>query len=240
MHIQNHDSKRGRRLPAYLLSADGDLSWDSLAAKYQRDMKTPVETAYEVTKDPGLLHQYYLLRDNLFMHLWGIEKGESAEDEFDAVSDVIIARVGNHCIGGGRLTISKPRARKALPMETKELRLAIALPQIAKESYGEISRLTILPELHNSAENMELACRLMTQAADKGVHYLFMLAPQKTIAHHNKAASLLGLKWQSRSDVEVADREAFDGIKMTLLMLDLSPLAARKAKKAAKLLAIAD
>jgi hypothetical protein len=240
MNVHTPDTKHNRRMPSYLLSVDGDSSWDTLAAKYRRDTQARLETAYEITRDPGLLHQYYLLRDNLFIHLWGMEKGEATEDAFDTESDIVIARVGRHCIGGGRLTVSKPRGRKALPMEGEGFTLAEALPMLEKETYGEVSRFAILPELQNSAENMELSCQLMTQAADKGVHYLFMLAPARTVAQHNKAASLLGLKWQVRSDIEIADREAFDGIKMELLMLDLSPLTNRKAKKASKLLAIAD
>jgi hypothetical protein len=214
-----------------LLSVDVDISSESLTRKFGRLQPQPKTVNYEVTRDAGYLHQYYHLREDMFIHVWGMEN--AGKDAYDDHSDIMVARSGNHCIGGGRLTFTMVKNRTLLPMEKDDFSLADVLPELdlAKESYVEISRMAILPEYQNSVVMLELSRQLLKHSAEKKARYAFTLAPAKFARDYRKAANLIGLEWKILTDIAIPDREEYEGVKMVLSMLDLSPLYSRKSKK---------
>jgi hypothetical protein len=223
-----------RTMPSLLLSADVELSSEFLTRKFSRPQRQPEEVAYELTKDAGYLHQYYRLREDMFIHVWGLENFTGKKDEFDDNSDIMIARIGNHVIGGCRLTFSTPKTRKSTPMEKQDFDLAHGLPELnlSKESYVEISRMAILPEYQNSVVMLELSRQLLKRGAEQKARFAFTLAPAKLARNYRKAASLFGLEWQILNDVKIPEREEYEGIKMVLSMLDMAPVYRRKRKGA--------
>jgi len=222
-----------RITPSMVLSDDTELSSESLTRKFGRLQRQPQPVIYELTGDPGLLHQYYQSRENMFIHVWGLQNFAGTKDEFDDHSDIMVARAGNHCIGGGRLTFTAPKDRKKLPMEKEGFRLTDALPQLhlGDESYVEISRMAILPEYQNSVVLLELSRHLLKCGVEKKARYVFTLAPAKLARNYHKAASLFGLEWQVLNDVKIPEREEDEAIKMVLSMLDLAPVYRTKVKK---------
>ena len=210
-----------------LLSADVDLSAEHLIRKFGRSERPSQDIVYELTQDAGYLHQYYLLREDLFARIFGARK-----ENCDEKSDIMIARIGNHCIGGCRLTFSEPGRRELLPMERGGFILERALPELklAKEAYVEISRMAVLPEFQNSVVMLELSRQLLKRAAQKKARYAFTLTPVTMAYSYRKAAHLLGLEWKIRDDIAVPDREEYEGVKMVLSQLDLAPIYRRKVK----------
>lgn len=217
---------------SHSVSSDVELSGDFLTRKFSRPQKQPEAVIYEMTDDPGYLHQYFRLREEMFIHVWGLENFTGRKDNYDGLSDIMIARRGNHVLGGCRLTFHNAHASNRLPMEKDDFILADHLPELplADATYVEISRMAILPEFQNSVVMLELSRQLLKRGAEMKANYAFTLAPVPLARNYRKAASLFGLKWEIRSDIVVPDREEYEGIKMVLSMLDLAPVYRRKSK----------
>ena len=209
-----------------LLSVDFEISIEYLERKFSWSQRSLEDITYELTADPGYLHQYYLLREQMFIHVWGLQNFTGQKDEYDDSSDIMVARIGNHVIGGCRLTFSTRENNKLLPMEKRDFLLSEELPELSltNETYVEISRMAILPEYQNSVALLELSRQLLRRGAERHARYAFTLAPTSLARNYRKAASLFGLKWQIRHDVSVPTRKEYEGIRMTLSMLDLAPI----------------
>ncbi len=220
--------------PSMLLSADVELSSEFLTRKFSRPQRQPDAVNYELTTDAGYLHQYFRLREEMFIHVWGLENFTGQKDEYDDQSDIMVARIGNHVIGGCRLTFSTPEHRIHTPMEKNDFNLVDGLPELnlANEKYVEISRMAILPDYQNSVVMLELSRQLLKRGAEQKARYAFTLAPTKLARNYRKAASLFGLDWQILNNIEIPDREEYEGIKMVLSVLDMAPVYSRKRKDA--------
>ncbi len=87
----------------------GVMNEQWLAERFSRQVHAKnQDIIYEFTKDPGLLHQYYILRKNLLNESWGVPYVQDLEDAYDAHSHIMVARIGNHVIGGFRLITRMP------------------------------------------------------------------------------------------------------------------------------------
>jgi hypothetical protein len=199
-----------------------ELSEDYLARRFSRPSKKLEHVVYEVARDAGLLHQYYLLREEMFLNIRDAKRATGVKDDHDDHSEVVVARISNHCIAGGRLTFTK--ARKALPMEQDRFSLVGYLPELRDTTYVEISRIAILPEFQNSLLMLELCRQLIKRCMEKKARYIVMLAPMPLAVNYRKAAQLFGLKWSIRNDITVP------GSEDVLCVLDLAP-ASDKSKK---------
>ncbi len=214
-------------------SLDTELSDEYLTRRFSRLAKKPQKIVYEFTRDPGLLHQYFHLREDMFISVWGLKKFCGQHEIFDDISDILIARRGRQCIAGGRLTISTPEARKMLPLEKVDFMLADLFPELDLHecTYGEFSRLAILPEFRGGAVFPEIARRFIKRAIDQGVEYAFNIAPQPLARSYRQAVQLFGLSWSVRHDIPVPDREEYEGIKMVMSVMDLTRFTRGKPVK---------
>lgn len=238
-NITNNNIASAVSLPAYPHTTghavDTTLSEDYLARRFQRAGKTQQDVAYEFTRDPGLLHQYYRLREDMFIHVWGLKHFSGQEDMFDVISDIMVARKGLQCIAGGRLTVSSPQNRCLLPMEKDDLSLPSLFPELDLEetTYGEFSRLSILPEFRAGAVFPEMARRFIQKAISQGVEYAFNIAPAPLARSYRQTVQLFGLKWDICHHVQIPQREEYEGIQMVVSVMDLS-LHVRNYQQAAR------
>ncbi len=208
------------------ISRNSELSEEYLTRRFVRPAKEPAQVVYELTDDPGYLHQYYRLREQMFISVWGLKEFSGLKDEYDDESDIMVARVGNQVIGGCRLTFSTPNDRKHLPMEKQDFILEEQFPELPLYDlkFAEISRMAILPEYQNSIVMLELSRQLLKRGAEKKARFAFTLAPVPLARNYRKAAHLFGLNWKIRNDIAIPDREEYEGIKMVVSMLDLAPV----------------
>jgi hypothetical protein len=141
-----------------------------------------------------------------------------------------VARIGNHVIGGSRMTFSLPDDHATLPMEKEDLNILTLLPElpIKDVTYMEVSRLAILPEFQNSFVLLELIREMIKRCVARKTRYAVTLAPLPLARNYRKATALFGLKWDIRTDILIPDREEYEGIKMVLSVLDFSPLYRKK------------
>ncbi len=85
---------------------------------------------YEFTNDPALLEQYYQLREQMFISVWGLKRFHGVEDAFDKDANTLIARMGNLCVGGARILMKVPGNSNQLPMEGDDFNLEQLLPEL--------------------------------------------------------------------------------------------------------------
>lgn len=186
--------------------------------------------SYEFTQDPGLLHQYFLMREAMFVSVWGLKQFSGDQDHFDDVSHVMVARRGLQVLAGGRLTISTSAKPQLMPMEGGDMRLKDMFSDLALEgrTFCEFSRLAILPEFRAGPLFPELAQRFIRRAVAEGVDYAFNMAPVPLARSYRQSMMSFGLNWEIRPDLQVPDREEFEGIKMVLSVMDLRHLRGAK------------
>jgi len=175
---------------------------------------------YEFTKDPGYLHQYYRLREEMYISVWGLKHFDGQEDSFDADCHTLVARVGNHVVGGCRLIVVNPYSDNLLPLESEQFRLQNVLPGLNIESckIAECSRLAVLPE-YRMQVSRKLQILLTDHARDVGSSYAFAIAPAAQARSYKTYLRSRGYDFII-TDVKVPEREEFEGIKMCLQMVD--------------------
>lgn len=207
-----------------MASAEMDLTEKYLARRAQKLLPAKQEVKYEFTQDPGLLHQFYKLREEMFISVWGLKHFTGGEDAFDHSSHIIVARLGKQVIGGTRLTISSPAAPQALPMEHDDFKLSELFPDLGlvNRSYCEFSRAAILPD-YQSGPVMPIGfAKAIQRAIAEGVDYAFTLSPIPMARNYRQTMQAFGFGWNIRSDIKIPERESFEGIRMVLSVMDLS------------------
>jgi len=239
MTITTYDESEGLSSVsrALLLSSirEGDLTGEAgLARKILASLKPAKEVVFEFTNDPGQLHQYYRLRDQLFISVWGLNHIPGAEEALDKASHIMVARQGLLCVGGGRLTISSAAHRQLMPMESEDFALGNVLPELdlAQSTYAELSRFAIMQDFRDDKIFPELLSRFIRRAIAEGVDYLFHAAPLSATKSYRQSVQALGFDCHTRRDLEIPDREEFDGVKMALSVMDLTSAKTRRAGEA--------
>ncbi len=216
---------------SYDVKPSVDLSDDNLVRRFSRPLRVPQDVSYEFTHDVGLLHQYYLLREEMFSAVWGLKNFSGKEDAYDSQSHIVIARKNLQCIGGGRLTISTPEDPRMLPMEKDDLILKDLFPELDlhETAYGEFSRMAILPEFRSGHILPEISHRFIKKAIAQGVEYVFIMAPIPLARNYRQVAQMFGIRVNICQDITVPQRDEYEGIQMVISVMDLS-LHARNFK----------
>lgn len=220
---------------ATTLALQADFAESYLARRVLKPVRQARPVVYEFTTDAGLLHQYYRLREDMFISVWGLQNFSGTKEPYDDISHIMVARQGLQCIAGGRLTISSPAHPQTLPMEKDDFKLQELLPELnlPECSYGEFSRLAILPEFRAGVVFPEIARRFIRRAIAEGVEYAFNIAPQPLSRSYRQTVQMFGVEWKIRYDIPVPDREEYEGIKMVLSVMDLTRFVKKPASAGA-------
>src|SRR4051794_21513116 len=86
-----------------------DFYEEALARRYSKKRYLLDNLTFEFTRDKGLLHQYYRIRANEYNAVLGLTNYPDMETEHDRKGHVMVARIGNFCVGGARINITTPR-----------------------------------------------------------------------------------------------------------------------------------
>src|SRR5262249_17603410 len=89
-------------------------------------------------------------------------------------------------------------------------------------TYGEFSRLAILPEFRAGVVFPELAQRFIRRAIAEGVEYAFSIAPHPMARNYRRVVMPFGPQWEIREDITVQDRDEYEGVPMVLSVMDLT------------------
>lgn len=191
-----------------------------LMRRYGSDTKDRFrKVTCEFTRDVALLHQYDALRERAMFA--ANEVSPSIRDEH---SQVIVARAGLLCVGGGKLTLSSPAAQHSLPMEKHGFKLAQLFPalDLLEVCYGEISDVATLEEFERGAALDGIVQGIVKMAALEKADYLFSLTnlPQARLLQYQ--LHKIGVNCDIRHSAPIPDCEDFEGVKMVLSVMDMA------------------
>lgn len=151
---------------------------------------------FEFTQDAGLLHQYYGLRQRMYRNIFGGDDAEGAEDMHDKLSHILIARRGNLCLGGCRLTVREQDEMWSLPMESEQFKLreVFADLPLSRVRHGEVSRFAVMEDCGED-DIFEGLCKMVyAKVADSNIPYVFAKLTLPEARSWRTAANSFGVK----------------------------------------------
>jgi len=171
-------------------------SEDALALRFGRRQKKQEDLVFEFTRDPGLLHQYHLIYEEQFRAVHSARNYRSIEDEHDRRGHVIIARHGNLCIGGARLSVRTPRQPHPLPIEMNDFRLEKHFPELDQKQlrYGQIGRICLLPQFRGGTATRIMMWHLYRKVVALGLDRVFGTATIANARVYRQNCLGMGLK----------------------------------------------
>ncbi len=185
---------------------------------------------YEFTDDRAMLHQYYRLREAMYRKIFGTDEFNGQEDLHDKVGHVLIARRGNLCLGGCRLTMREADEMWEMPMEASGFVLRDAFPELPldKFKHGEISRFAIMEDTGNDENIFYGLCKVMyDKVINEQVHFLFAKSTLTLARNWRLIANSFGVKTtRIRNDIEVPENPIHPDVKWYITESQLSHLFA--------------
>ena len=195
---------------------------DALARRYSKSEKRNRidELTFEFTKDKGLLHQYYNIREQESEAVYGINNYEGGETEFDRKGDILIVRKGNQCVGGVRLLVSTPRLRRKLPIEVEGIDIYKYFPELKQKemTYGQISAFTILPEFRDVYITNKLFSRAYQKVISLNTDIIFVTAPILNARLYKQNCASMGLhNVKIHYDIDMPLSPVYEEVKSYLM-----------------------
>jgi hypothetical protein len=186
-----------------------------------------MELVISPTRNPDLLADYYALRERTFRRELGLATFDGGEDSLDRCSDILIARLGDRCVGGARLTASAPGRRASLPLEAEGLNLAKLLPtlELQTRGYAQVTRLAVDERERTPALLRQLGAALLAHARDLGCDYLIGVSGIARSRIYRRIIRAQGLEYQLFTDVPVPAGSAFRALPHVLGVTDLRCIA---------------
>jgi hypothetical protein len=166
-----------------------------LKGRVMRSMRPKEPVAFEFTKDKGYLQQYYVLRELEFWRTHKTQPLTAQEDAYDSKSNILVARIGNKCVGGVRLTHSSPRTNSLLPLETEDFRLAKVFPEIEHKQlkYGQFSGMVLSTEFRGGDVTRQMFLHLYRKVCALGIKIVFAATPISNAKAYKLNCSALGI-----------------------------------------------
>jgi len=224
-NLVEQESDVANPAPDYLEDAQGYL-----IHRFSK-IPTPQEPlVLEFTNDKALLHQYYLLRNQMIGRY--INAPIATDDIYDKISEVLIARRGNMVIGGCRLTIREGDESFLLPIETENFKIRDLFPNLPlnKERHAIISKFAII-ESHKERDLLYDLCKIMfDRVVALDTRYIFARATNYVIARNwRKIATIFGaINTTICEGIDVPENPILPGQKQYITFSDISELCQKE------------
>ena len=181
---------------------------------------------FEISRNPKLLQEYYKIREFCFRNDLGVLSFDGSEDQFDREGLVMIARDGDQCIGGARISGNRSTVDgqlTPLPLEHEGLDLEQWFPELNtnQSRYCQWTRLALLPKYRNSTNVRNIVNALIKSALDYGFEYAFNVAGMNRARLYKRMHSSLGYDYQIMEQVPVPEEKGFLGLPH---LLSVTPL----------------
>ena len=173
---------------------------------------------FEFSKCQNLLEQYYALREECFRRELGLSAFDGAEDHYDQEGKILIARDGNICIGGVRITGCSLFGQSLTPLEHKGLNVSEMLPQLSLPlaPYCQWERLVLRSE-YRGMDMLKAICRALIQgSASMGYHYAFNVTGTKHARLYKRVHGNLGYDYEIYDQLEMPVEKAFSHLEHLL------------------------
>ncbi|WP_448546751.1 hypothetical protein [Thalassotalea fusca] len=177
----------------------------------------------ELTRDGELLAQYYKLREKSFQEMLGISEFNGAEEALDRSSDIMIARVGERCIGGIRICGAHQNVK--IPLEKHSGFLAQQLSNLDLPHFGycQWMRCTICPEFGMPRAFIQHQFILATVlfSAALGYRYGFCASSRAHHRFYKRILSKFGYEYNECGYIAVEKEPEFTNLEHVLYIADL-------------------
>ncbi|MEH6648969.1 MAG: hypothetical protein V7707_02970 [Motiliproteus sp.] len=180
---------------------------------------------FEFSTDPKLLAQYYQIREECFRKQLGIASFDGSEDEDDRSGHILIARDGERCIGGARVSGTSAFDPVRLPMESDDFVLHEIFPELAQQrrSYCQWTRLALLSEFRTT-EVLRAQCLAMIKgAAELNYDYAFNVAGTVRARLYRRLHKNLGYGYEICDHIHIPAEEGFTDLEHLLSVAYLKP-----------------
>lgn len=171
------------------------------------------------TQSQEEVEAYHRVRERCYQEDLGIDSADTQQDLYDAIADTLIIKKNRQVIGGCRIISSMQRSRNLLQMEKDGLNLQAEFRtlQLETKNYCEMSRLAILKD-YRSAKTLDIFIRFMfTFCINKGLDYLFVLAPSLQARCYKKMTRRMGFDYTLLHDMSLSTYQKYPHLeKMTL------------------------
>lgn len=156
---------------------------------------------FELCRDTSLLEQYYRLREQCFRKELALPEFNGAEDELDRQGQIVIARQGNRCIGGARISPEVPYAN-----QLKELQLHPAACCIWE-------RFVVDPAARSIQLIRDFCTQLIRVSRNSGYHYALVLSSLRNARLYRQHHSALGIGFQIHRSAPDCALGPFSGLE---------------------------
>ena len=192
---------------------------------------------YEFTQDRALLHQYYRLREVMYRKMFNTDQFDGEEDVHDKLSYILVARRGNLCLGGCRLTIREGDEKWALPMESDSFKLRAIFQDLPldNERHAEISRFAILEDSGEEDIFYGLCKVMYDKVIDANIHYMFAKSTHTLARNWRLIANSFGVKTtRICSEIDVPENPIHPDVKWYVTMSNLTSYVQPEGVRAEK------
>lgn len=184
-----------------------------------------MQVTFEITKDVNLLKQYFILRERTFKRVLGLSQFDGSQEAYDAQSNIFIARIGNHVIGGVRILGSDTSS--SLPLEKDSVSLSKQLPELNLDAhlYCQWMRFTLTQEtdVPHKELHRDFFLALAVATHDLGYRYGFCVSSKVHQRLYKQTFAKIGYVHQTCRDVMVESEQEFDDLEHMLCVTHLAP-----------------
>lgn len=173
---------------------------------------------FELTKNPDHLSSYYKIRETCFRKDLLLSNFNGSEDKYDKEGHILIARVGNHCIGGARINGNSPKTSTRLPIENDNFIVKDLFPDLALEdhSYCQWTRLALLPEYRTMDAVKALCLSLTRVSTDLGFKYAFNVTGSARARLYRRLAASGGMRYKICNHIKIPAEPGFNDLEHLL------------------------
>lgn len=160
---------------------------------------------YELTRDPGLLDQYYRLREQCFRREIGIPGFDGSEDHVDRQGSILVAHRDGKCIGGSRIG---PR-----PLNSSNYRVMDLDLDLQPQGCCTWERLALDPEERSLQFARDFCAHLIDASRILGYQHAVLVSSLRNARFYRKCHSALGVEFRIHRPAPEFAKGAFAGLE---------------------------
>jgi GNAT superfamily N-acetyltransferase len=170
-----------------------------------------MQVIYELSSEPKYLNQYYELREKCYRVDLKLAAFNGAEEQRDRTGQILIARQGEKCIGGARISDAAS--------------LLDALPglQLPSDNSCVWERFCLDPTIRSTALAKDFLAKLIEYSRDFGFEHAVLLSSLRNARFYRLCHSALGVEFTIASKLHAAEPEQFAGLEHYLSFSTLQP-----------------
>ena len=172
----------------------------------------PIE--FELCQDPKLLEQYYQLREKCFRQELKIADFDGSEDDRDRAGQILIARIGDRCVGGARIVPGNP-----VQYDLDDLAQAM-------EASCMWERFVIDPAVRTVQLVRDFCAELIYASRASGYEYALVLSSRRNARFYRQCHTALGVEFQIHCQMPAAAQGVFSGLEHYLSISKLKQASA--------------